>query len=308
MSRLKRCASFKLSDHQALILKDKEGNFKFFYGSDEKRAADQPRSFFLPPSCEIVKLCWSRGRRRESRDLYISFFDCRAQYMSFEFNCRTKDNVELILEGTFFWEVTDLPTMVRTTGDTSGDICSHARSQFIKYVAQATLKEFMDDLNKISKKVYEDDNVFYSSRGVKVHSLEVTRYQCADQSTSEVLSQIIQETTNRMNRLSQAESENEVSIFRTQGQIQQEKLNTQLLEIQHEHSQTEARVSGMSEADRISAFLNGLAGTVPKLEERVAMWQTLRKTDALSVISSGGASLYYTPNDVNLSIETKRSA
>jgi len=31
-------------------------------------------------------------------------FDCRAQFMSFEFNCRTSDNVELVLEGTFFWE------------------------------------------------------------------------------------------------------------------------------------------------------------------------------------------------------------
>ena len=26
------------------------------------------------------------------------------QFMSFEFNCRTADNVELVLEGTFFWQ------------------------------------------------------------------------------------------------------------------------------------------------------------------------------------------------------------
>merc|ERR1712050_822646 len=123
---------------------------------------------------EIVKLNWSRGRRREKRDLFIDRFDCRAQYMSFEFNCRTKDNVELILEGTFFWEVVDLPQMVQTTGDTSGDICNHARSQFIKHVAKVTLKEFMDDLNTISQRVYTEDNVFYSSRGVRVDSLEVT--------------------------------------------------------------------------------------------------------------------------------------
>merc|ERR1712039_132028 len=109
-----------------------------------------------------------------------------------------------------------------------------------------------DDLNKISKKVYEDDNDFYSSRGVRVHSLEVTRYQCADQSTSQVLSQIIQETTNRMNRLSQAESENEVNLFRTQGQIEQEKLNTELLEIQYEHSKDQAEVAGRAEAARIT--------------------------------------------------------
>merc|ERR1719453_829861 len=183
----------KLADHEALIMKDKEGLFKYFYGSDEKRAPDQPRSFFLPPYSEIVQLCWSRGRRREKRDLYISRFDTRAQYMSFEFNCRTKDNVELLLEGTFFWEVVDLPLMVQTTGDTSGDICAHARSQFIKHVAQATLKEFMDDLDSISNKVYMQDSGFYGSRGVKVHSLEVTSYKCAEASTAVILQQIIQE-------------------------------------------------------------------------------------------------------------------
>merc|ERR1712226_1201378 len=164
----------------------------------------------------------------------------------------------------------------------------------------------MDDLNKISRKCHAEDNEFYSSRGVKVHSLEVTRYQCADKSTSEVLSQIIQETTNRMNRLSQAESENEVNLYRMQGQIEQERLNGQLLGIQHEHSQAEAKVNGAADADRITAFINGLEQSVPTLEDRIAMWQTLRKTDALSVVSQGGASLYYTPNDVDLSIETKR--
>merc|ERR1711964_715037 len=81
----------------------------------------------------------------------------------FEFNCRTKDNVELVLEGTFFWEVTDLPLMVRTTGDTSGDICNHARSQFIKQVARVDLKEFMDDINSISSRVYSEDLSFYAS-------------------------------------------------------------------------------------------------------------------------------------------------
>merc|ERR1719230_1792452 len=238
-----------------MIVKDKDGHFHFYFGNEAKRTGDLPRSFFLPPFAEIVKLCWSRGRRRERRDLYIDHFDTRAQYMSFEFNCRTKDNVELVLEGTFFWEVVDLPLMVRTTGDTSGDICNHARSQFIKHVARVTLKEFMDDLNVISNKVYQEDNTFYASRGVNVHSLEVTRYQCADESTSEVLQQIIEETTNRLNRLSQAESENEVKLFKMQGEIEQGKLNGELLEIKHRQSQDDARVTGAAEADRVAAFV-----------------------------------------------------
>ena len=175
-------------------VKNKDGEFQYFYGSEEKRPAGQPRSFFLEPYAEIVKLCWSKGRRRETRNLFIERFDCRAQFMSFEFNCRTSDNVELILEGTFFWEVVDLPAMVKSTGDTSGDLCNHARSQFIRHVARVTLKEFMDSSHAIAKKVWEEDTSFYASRGVKIHSLEVTRYQCADSRTSEILEQIIQES------------------------------------------------------------------------------------------------------------------
>merc|ERR1719511_545272 len=107
----------------------------------------------------------------------------------------------------------------------------------------------------ISNFVFQEDVPFYSSRGVLVHSLEVTRYQCADSSTSAVLQQIIQETTNRMNRLSQQESENEVKLFKMQGQIEQERLNGELLTIQQEHSQAEAKVSGAAEADRVAAFI-----------------------------------------------------
>ena len=42
---------------------------------------------------------------------------------------------------------------------------------------------------------------------------EVTRYSCAEAKTRIILEKIIQETTNRLNRLSQAESENEAPNF-----------------------------------------------------------------------------------------------
>merc|ERR1712139_379430 len=133
--------------------------------------------------------------------------------------------------------MTDLAQMVRATGNLTGDIYNQLRSQFIKYVAQKTLKDFMQELHLISKAIFEEDPSFYSTRGVKVHGLEVTKYTCADRRTSEVLQQIIEETTNRLNRLSQAESENEVNIYKMQGQIEQEKLNSQLLKIQQEQQQ-----------------------------------------------------------------------
>merc|ERR1719504_323723 len=109
--------------------------------------------------------------------------------MSFEFNCRTSDNVELVLEGTFFWQIIDVEVMVKMTGDTTGDICNHARSKFIQLVSKVTLKEFMDSFNKLAAMVHESDDEFYSQRGVGIHTLEVTAYRCQDASTAHILEQ-----------------------------------------------------------------------------------------------------------------------
>ena len=93
----------KLADYEACIVRDKTGKDDFYFGKNEEE-----RSFFLPPHSHLVEMVWSRGRRREYRDLVITKLDLRPMYMSFEFNCRTNDNVELVLEGSFFWEVVDL--------------------------------------------------------------------------------------------------------------------------------------------------------------------------------------------------------
>merc|ERR1712066_1160914 len=225
-----------LEGHEAMIIKDKDGNMNFHFGNPEKYKSTLPRSFFLQPYSEVVQLWWSSGLRRAKRDLKIQRFDCRAQYMWFEFDCRTADNVELILEVTMFWDVKVLPQLIRSTGNLPGDIYNQARSQFIKHVAQVTLKEFMEKLHTVSSTIHTADKGFYDSRGVTIHSLEVTRYNCAEQRTSEVLQQIIEETTNRLNRLSQACGDNEVNLFKMQGQIEQEKMNGELLKIQHEHA------------------------------------------------------------------------
>jgi len=207
-----------------------------------------------------------------------------------------------------FWEVLDLQKLVRATGNLPGDIYNQARSEFIKQVAKTTLKKFMEDLHSISSTIFHSGQAFYESRGIKIHSLEVTRYKCSETRTSEVLQQIIEGTTNRLNRLSQAESENEVNIFLVQGQIEHEKLNGNLLEIQQKHAQSEARSDGLAEAERVAAFMTALEKDVPKLEDRVNAWKVLRKTDALGVVSGGGGNLYYTPKDVDLSIRTEGMA
>lgn len=291
----------KLADYEACIVRDKSGKDLFYFGSNE----DQ-RSFFLPPYSQLVELLWSRGRRRERRDLRIKKLDLRPMFMTFEFNCRTNDNVELVLEGSFFWEVVDLRSMIKFTNDTTGDICNHARSRFIELVSKVTLQEFMTQFNIIAKKVHEDDKSnFYTQRGVKIHSLEVTGYRCAESSTAMILEQIIQETTNRMNKLQQQESENEVQLQEIRGDIEEEKARSELIAIQTMNSNAKSKMEGMAEAEKVTSFLNQLKKEYPEMHTNVQinLWNTLRKEDALRTISNSNANLYFTPKDVNLSIE-----
>jgi len=290
----------KLADYEACIVRGKDGQDQFYYGKNE----DQ-RTFFTPPYSEIVQLCWSRGRRRERRDLYISKIDLRPQFMSFEFNCRTSDNVELILEGTLFWEIVDPERMFKLTGNTTGDVCSHARSEFIQSVSKVSLQGFMQDFNQIAAAAHREEDDFYSKRGCKIHSLEVTGYNCADSTTSKVLGQIIQETTNRMNRLQCQESESEVKLQKIKGQIEEENARKHLLTIQTENSNQEAACIGLSEAEKVKRFLEELEDKVPNLDTRIALWKTLRKTDALAVVGDKNSRVFFTPNDVNLSIKSE---
>jgi len=297
----------KLADYECMIMVNQRGVLSFFYGDDAKRG-DRPRAFFVPPYHSVYGLTWSRGRRRERRDLRIERIDCRPQFMSFEFNCRTSDNVELVLEGTFFWQVVDVEAMVKMTGDTTGDICNHARSKFIQLISKVTLKEFMENFNRLATQAHESDDEFYKSRGCVIHTLEVTAYRCQDASTAQILEQIIQETTNRMNRLSQQESENEVKLYAMAGEIEQETKRAELLQVLQQHKLMEAKNEGEAEAERVRAFLAATEGSVPSLDSRVQLWNVLRKRDALEAVSSGAARLYFTPNDVNLTIESKEES
>merc|ERR1712187_318334 len=132
----------------------------------------------------------------------------------------------------------------------TGDISNYARSAFIQKISKVTLKEFMDDFRKIANEVIKEDTGFYETRGLKVHSLEVTGYRCAESSTAAILQQMIQETTNRMNRTSQQESENELKMNKIQGEIEQERIKGELLSIQHAHLLDEARAAGSADAER----------------------------------------------------------
>jgi regulator of protease activity HflC (stomatin/prohibitin superfamily) len=289
----------RLEDHETVVIKDEHGKYAFRRGSEEARA------FFLDPYAELVAFRWSTGIHKDERALRITRIDARPKFMWYEFEARTQDNVELVLGITFFWQIVDVEAMVAATDDAPGDICSHARSAIIQSVSQVTLEQFLAVFNEVVRAaVVEADDPFYGERGVVLHAVEVRSISCKDLETQSILQEIIRETTERINRLQKQESENEVKLRQLQGEIEAEEMTGRLLEARRENVQTAARMEGEGEAARVQAFLDGLdSGLSPA--DKVALFNTLRKQEAIEALSTGTAQLYFTPADVDLSIETR---
>merc|ERR1712193_207518 len=91
---------------------------------------------------------WSSGSTAKEKKK-VTKIDQRSQYMTFNYEVRTSDNVRLRLEGTVFWRVTNVPKMVHATPDPMGDVWHHTRSTLIQAVSQATLEQFMEGFNSI---------------------------------------------------------------------------------------------------------------------------------------------------------------
>merc|ERR1719359_1419560 len=92
----------------------------------------------------------------------------------------------------------------------------------------------MSNFNSIIKQAWNRESraTFYEDRGVELQSMELTRFDCADEKTAMILQEIIQETTNRINRLTAQESENEVRASQLNMDITFEKARTALIKTQ----------------------------------------------------------------------------
>jgi hypothetical protein len=288
-----------LEDHETVVIKERSGVYRF------RRGSDSERSFFLEPYTELLELRWSSGLHKDQRALRITRIDQRPKFMWYEFEARTQDNVELVIGITFFWQIEHVEQMIRTTDDAPGDVCSHARSMIIQSVSQVTLERFLASFNLVIRAaVLQAGDTFYTDRGVRLHAVEVRSITCKDPDTQRILQEIIQETTNRLNRIQQQESENEIRLKQIGGEIEAESMRRQLLELRRELALIEGQITGGTEAERVRAFLAGLNNEVV-LNEKLALFNTLRKQEILQSLSEGKAQIYFTPADVNLSIESK---
>merc|ERR1711977_511930 len=96
----------------------------------------------------VVTMDWSSGSTAKDT-MSVTKIDLRSQYMTFNYEVRTSDNVRLRLEGTVFWRVTDVSKMIHATADPVGDVWHHTRSTLIQAVSQVTLEKFMEGFNTI---------------------------------------------------------------------------------------------------------------------------------------------------------------
>jgi hypothetical protein len=205
--------------------------------------------------------------------------------------------------------------MIKATRDPRGDVWHHSRNVLIQAVSKKKLQEFMEGFNDIVTQAFIADKAednFYQERGVLVHSMEVTGYQCVDTATSEVLQEVIRETTNRMNRLQQQVSENEVKEAELAAKIDLEVQRTELLTTQASNerlvSAMAGEASGLKLAKSAQTFLTALAenATLPDVADRLELYrlhQELQSKDETTKnLASGSAMLFVTPEDVNLNL------
>merc|ERR1711977_745537 len=344
-----------LEKYERMVYKDMTGKFIYVSGDTDNR------NFFLPPFCEVVTQEWSTDLKKEHGTWEkVWRFDMRPSYMNYEFNCRTIDNVELVVDVSFYWQIIDVQSMIERTADAPGDICTHARSMIIQAVSNITLMEFLEKFNEVirngagvsrvppaaapataipanplysqlsngsdlsldAKDVNEPTDVslptmlpvvqsqcdpFYEERGVQLLSVEVLQFKCSNPQTDKTLQEIIKETADRLKKKECQKGENEVALSKLEGEIEQERLNKQLIELKKSHLKTESRIEGEAEYHKVAAFLGGCTGegadevTVP-MDQAVQLYQMLRKLDSVQALADSSSTLYVTPDDVNLTV------
>merc|ERR1719163_524255 len=242
----------------------------------------------------------------------VSKIDMRARMMFFTYEVRTSDNVKLRLDGNIFWRVVDVKKMIDTTSDPEGEVWQHARSALIQGVSKATLSVFMARFNNITMEAFAAQSAdgFYQERGVEIISMEVTRYEPVDAKTADVLQEIIQETTNRINRLQAQNSENDVLAAKLAADIQMEKQKTELIATQAKNEQLKAQMQGesggMKRAMSAKAFIDGLNSSIVNVSKRVELYElheVLENNRANTQnLASGKANLFLTPEDMKLKL------
>merc|ERR1711920_564176 len=134
---------------------------------------------------------------------------------------------------------------------------------------------------------------------------------CVDARTSEVLQEIIQETTNRMGRMQQQASQNEIAEAKLAGLIDIERKRTELIEAQTDNEKKRATMEGEAQglllANSALSFFDLLNSSVPSVEAKLELLRFFEEQRTAVVrmqsLASGNATLFVTPQDMQLKMQ-----
>merc|ERR1711904_165802 len=221
-------------------------------------------------------------------------------------------------------------SMIERTADAPGDICTHARSMIIQAVSNITLMTFLERFNEVIRTgagvsrvppaaapaTAIPANPLYSqlSNGSDLSLDAKDVNEPTDVSLPTMLPVVqsqcdpfYEERGDRLKKKECQKGENEVALSKLEGEIEQERINKQLIELKKSHLKTESRIEGEAEYHKVAAFLGGCTGegadevTVP-MDQAVQLYQMLRKLDSVQALADSKPQLYITPDDVNLTV------
>jgi hypothetical protein len=314
--------------YEVAVVRDNKGDYSFYSGGESAESATG-HTFFLPPYCELVTMMWSSGTspqdvanhvvnnaKEVKYKVPVTMIDTRPSLTFFKIAVRTSDFVELYLEGHIEWQVVDVPKMIGRTGDPKGDVWFQTQSAFIEVMSKVSLTDFMANYDDTVTQAENTDVEYYEQRGLRLINLEVARYECSDKTTAKVLQEITQETTNRINRLEKQQSENEVANERMKAEIDLEAQRAKFVEMETANEKLRAKVQGEAEglrlAQRSSTFFENLSASIPDGASRLELLRFFTEQNTLTEqtkhLSDGDATLFLTPQDVNLKMKMSQAA
>lgn len=188
--------------YEAMILRDQVGAMTIHQGS-----GDQGTYFFSPAYSELVTQYWSSyggDAKTPGEKVPVTRIDLRERKASYTYEVRTGDNVKLSLSGTVYWRVVNVEKMVRATADPEGDVYQKSRSALIQAVSRTKFQEFMKGIENVTQDAYRiqqlPTDTFLDDRGLKLEQLELTTFECLDETTKQILRDIIMTTIDGVKR------------------------------------------------------------------------------------------------------------
>jgi len=313
--------------NEAVIVRDYNGRLTVYDGT----AGGAGTNFFLQARSQVVKMSWTAYGQPDAKGVAtvskksIEKIDMRIQRTFYSYVVRTKDNVQLNLMGTIFWRMKNVTAMILGTSDPNGDVWHHSRSSFMQAVSNTSFDAFMGTFNKLANAAYLRDieGNFYAERGVKLLSMEVTRFEAVDAETKATLRKINEETTNQITLLKKQEGENAVKAakMRSDNILAEEQATAELvLETQktgliktrniNTLLEKKAAAEGAAQpfAQHAKSFISALVETNVTVSDGLKLYSALQGAEHhnkdTANLAGGKATLFLTSKDVGLNFRS----